>query len=223
MNLPNLARSFAVVAAMLCVSHANAQNVELATNLSFEDPIGMVGEDIPDQWNPFAGNGAVGAGTGTTNPLTGATHGELTIDGEGNSFAGLQYRIDEIAEGEEYTFSFNTRTVSTDLGGIQGEFRFEFLDASGAFIRDQLALNIEIFPTDTYELVSQTRTAPPGAVSLRAVIAIQSFGPGVDGTDSDMGMLFVDDASIQGPPIGTPPNVRGPLTPGPVMEIGFRH
>lgn len=220
MKLGNLVRGFVAVAAILFASHANAQDVELATNLGFEDPIGGIGDTTPDQWNPFVGDGAAGAGTGTTAPLNGATHGELTIDGTGNSFAGLQYQIDAITGGESYTFSFNGRSGGPDLGGVQGEFRFEFLDSTGAIIGDQFALNIELFPTDTYELFSQTRVAPTNATSLRAVIAIQSFGVGVDGSDSDMGMLLIDDASIQGPPIGTPPaGPEPPPTPGPVMEL----
>ena len=154
MKLGKLLKSFAVAAAISCTSQANAQDVELATNLGFEDPVGAVGDMTPDQWNPFVGTGAVGAGTGTTAPLNGATHGELTIDGAGGSFAGFQYQIDNITGGGEYTFSFNTRSSGADLGGVQGEFRFEFLDASGAFIGNQFALNIELFPTDTYELVS---------------------------------------------------------------------
>ena len=218
MKLGNVLKSFVAVAAILFASHANAQDVELATNLGFEDPIGKIGDETPGQWNPFVGDGAVGAGTGTTAPLNGATHGELTIDGTGNSFAGFQYQVDAITGGESYTFSFNARSAGPDLGGVQGEFRFEFLDSAGNIIGNQFALNIELFPTDTYAPVSQTRVAPTNATSLRAVIALQSFGAGVDGSDSDMGMLFVDDASIQGPPIGTP--AGPPPTPGPVMELG---
>ena len=220
MKLGNLLKSFVAVAAILVVSHANAQDVELATNLGFEDPIGMPGDTAPGQWNPFVGAGAVGAGTGVTTPLNGATHGELTIDGAADSFAGLQYQVDAITGGESYTFSFSARSAGADLGGVQGEFRFEFLDATGAIIGNQFALNIELFPTDTYAPVSQTRVAPVNATSLRAVIALQSFGVGVDGSDSDTGMLFIDDASIQGPPVGTPPGTPGPPpTPGPVMEL----
>ena len=66
MKLGKLLKSFVAVAAILVVSHANAQDVELATNLGFEDPIGMPGDTAPGQWNPFVGAGAVGAGTGVT-------------------------------------------------------------------------------------------------------------------------------------------------------------
>ena len=52
MKLGNVVKSFAVIAAILCASHANAQNVELATNLGFEDPIGADGDLASDQWNP---------------------------------------------------------------------------------------------------------------------------------------------------------------------------
>lgn len=209
-------RSFAVIAAILWAAPTNAQNVELATNLSFEDPIGMDGDMTPGQWNPFTGDGA-GAGTGTTAPLDGVTHAEITIDAFGNSFAGFQYQVDDITEGEEYTFSFNARSEGPNLGGVDGELRFEFLDAAGGFVGGQFGNNEPIAATDTYAPFSQTRVAPAGATSLRAVIAIQSFGAGFDGSDSDTGTLFIDSTSIQGPPIGTAP--PAPPTPGPVMEL----
>ena len=226
MKLSNALKSFAVATAMLCASQANAQNVELATNLGFEDPIGMEGEDTPGQWNPFAGGDggvfAAGAGTSTDAPLDGVTHGALTIDGTGNSFAGLQYRIDDITPGLEYTFSFSARSEGANLEGVDGELRFEFLDETGGFIGGQLVNNQPIDATDTYASFSQTRIAPTGATSLRAVIAIQSFGGGADGSDSDTGTLFVDGASIQGPPIGTePPDPSEGPTPGPVMELAI--
>ena len=162
MKLGNVLKSFVAVAAILFASHANAQDVELATNLGFEDQeaIGGVGDETPGQWNPFVGDGAVGAGTGTTAPLNGATHGELTIDGTGNSFAGLQYQVDGIAEGLSYTFSFSARSAGPDLGGVQGEFRFEFLDSAGNIIGNQFALNIELFPTDTYACLLYTSPSP---------------------------------------------------------------
>lgn len=219
MKLRNLARSVAVVTAILCAPHANAQNVELATNLSFEDPIGAVGGVATDEWNPFVGPGAVGAGTGTDAPLDGATHAEITIVGTDASFAGIQYEIAGITAGEDYTFSFSARSEGVNLGGVDGEFRFEFLDAGGAIIGDQFSNNEAVVATDTYAPFTQTRTAPTAATSLRAVIAIQSFGAGLD--DSNTGTLFIDSASIQGPPIGTPvdPPVEPPVTPGPVMEL----
>lgn len=218
MKIGNLVKSIAIVTATLFASLANAQDVELATNLGFEDPVGMQGEDTPDQWNPFEGAGA-GAGTNTIAPLDGATHAAMTIDATGDSFAGFQYRINEITVGESYTFSFSARSEGVNLGGVDGEFRFEFFDAAGEFVGGQFDFNEPVNPGDTYEMFSQTRLAPPGAVSLRAVVAVQSFGMGADGSDSDTGTLFVDGASIQGPPIGTPPDDSEPPMPGPVMEL----
>ena len=51
MNLKSffLAKGFVALAAIFVVSYANAQDVELATNLGFEDPIGNVGEETPGQ------------------------------------------------------------------------------------------------------------------------------------------------------------------------------
>ena len=50
----------------------------------------------------------------------------------------------------------------------------------------------------TYATFTQTNIAPPGSVSLRAVIAVQSFGGGADGSNSNTGALFIDDTSIMG-------------------------
>ena len=176
MKLGNVIKSFAVVAAILCTSHVNAQDVELATNLSFEDPIGMEGELTPDQWNPFMGDGATGAGTGTDFPLDGATHAALTIAGTNDSFAGFQYQIDGVTPGLAYTFSFSARSEGPDLGGVDGELRIEFLDADGGFVGGQFDNNQPVAATDTYASFSQTQVIPFGATSLRAVVAIQSFG-----------------------------------------------
>ena len=222
MKLGNVIKSFAVVAAILCTSHVNAQDVELATNLSFEDPIGMEGELTPDQWNPFMGDGATGAGTGTDFPLDGATHGALTIAGTNDSFAGFQYQIDGVTPGLAYTFSFSARSAGPDLGGVDGELRIEFLDADGGFVGGQFDNNQPVAATDTYASFSQTQVIPFGATSLRAVVSIQSFGAGLDASND--GTLFIDSASIMGPPLGTPGPTPPPTpTPGPVMELGVNN
>jgi len=170
--------------------------MELATNLSFEDPIGAPADGASDQWNPFNNDGTTFAGVDTVDPLTGSFHGVASIDGDNDSFAGLQYQVDGIVPGEDYTFSFSARSQGVNLGGIDAEFRIEFLDSSGTLVEPFLTGNVDIEPTNTYTPFSQTRTAPVGTASLRVVIAVQSFGDGLDASNS--GGIFVDDASIQG-------------------------
>ena len=217
MKLRNVAKSFAIAAAILCASHANAQNVELATNLGFEDPIGADGDTASDQWNPFAGGGAAFAAVDMIDPLAGANHAVASILGDNDAFAGVQYQIDGITPGADYTLSLSARSEGVDLGGVDAEFRIEFLDANGDFVGGQFDNNEPIVATDTYAPFTQTQTAPFAAVSLRAVIAVQSFGAGLD--DSNSGALFIDSTSIQGPPIGAPPTPAPTPMPGPVMEL----
>ena len=217
MKLRNVAKSFAIAAAILCASHANAQNVELATNLGFEDPIGADGDTASDQWNPFAGGGAAFAAVGMIDPLEGSNHAIISILGDNDAFAGVQYQIDNITPLEDYTVSFSARSEGVDLAGVDAEFRIEFLDANGGFVGGQFDNNEPIVATDTYAPFTQTNTAPFLAVSLRVVIAVQSFGAGLD--DSNSGALFIDGTSIQGPPIGAPPTPAPTPMPGPVMEL----
>ena len=217
MKLRNVAKSFAIAAAILCASHANAQNVELATNLGFEDPIGADVDTASDQWNPFAGGGAAFAAVDMIDPLAGANHAVASILGDNDAFAGVQYQIDGITPGADYTLSLSARSEGVDLGGVDAEFRIEFLDANGDFVGGQFDNNEPIVATDTYAPFTQTQTAPFAAVSLRAVIAVQSFGAGLD--DSNSGALFIDSTSIQGPPIGAPPTPAPTPMPGPVMEL----
>ena len=170
--------------------------MELATNLGFEDPIGADEDTASDQWNPFAGGGAAFAAVGMIDPLEGSNHAIISILGDNDAFAGVQYQIDNITPLEDYTVSFSARSEGVDLAGVDAEFRIEFLDANGGFVGGQFDNNEPIVATDTYAPFTQTQTAPFAAVSLRAVIAVQSFGAGLDA--SDTGALFVDDASIQG-------------------------
>ena len=155
-------------------------------------------DQAPGNWNPFDNDGNTLSTTDTTAPLTGATHGVTSISGDENSFAGFVQQVDNIIPGEPYTFSLNARSGGVDLEGIDAEFRIEFVDANGGFVEDQFTNNAPLVVTDTYATFTQTNIAPPGAVSLRAVIAIQSFGGGADGSNSNSGALFIDDTSIMG-------------------------
>ena len=130
--------------------------------------------------------------------MTGTTHGVAFIGGDDNSFAGFAQQVDNIIPGEPYTFSLNARSLGVNLEGIDAEFRIEYIDINGNFAENQFTNNTPLVVTDMYASFTQTNIAPPGAVALRAVIAVQSFGGGADGSNSNSGALFIDDTSIMG-------------------------
>ena len=172
--------------------------MELGVNNSFEDPIGPTGDQTPGTWNPFSNGGATFGSTDTIDPLTGATHGVAFIGGDENSFAGFAQQVDNIIPGEPYTFSLYARSLGVNLEGIDAEFRIEYIDINGNFAENQFTNNTPLVVTDTYASFTQTNIAPPSAVALRAVIAVQSFGGGADDSNSNIGALFIDDTSIMG-------------------------
>ena len=190
-----LAICFAVLAGFAFASSVQAQNIVLTTNDGFESPIGTVGSLASNQWIPFVGGDTVSSALDTTAPFAGFGHATLSIFGEENSFVGLFQQLDNIIVGANYDFSLQSRSLDPTLGGINAAFRIEWLDAAGNFIGGQFDNNASIIPTDTYQLSSQSDIAPVGAVSLRAVVFLDSFGTG-DGSNDNTGTLFVDNASV---------------------------
>lgn len=197
MKLSALSTGFLLVIAVLLTSSANAQStVELFSNNDFEGPFGT-GDVTEANWNSFAGGGAVGAGTNTSNPLSGLVHGQIEIAGEGNSFAGLQQET-AVTVGDSYTFSFfGEQDAGLDVGV---EFRIEWRDAANVEIpgtRVDQGINFAGFGT-SYSQFSVSGTAPAGAVTGRAVIALQSFQGGTQG------LVRIDDTSFLGPAAAIP-------------------
>lgn len=201
MRLMKFAASFAAVAIMALATNVYAQDVVLNTDGGFEGTAGPVGGGDSGVNNPFEGGGA--ATVETINPFAGTSHAALTFTGTDAGFAGFQYQIDGITPGEDYTLSLYAATGgAASVEGVNAEFRIEYLDALGNFAIDQFANNESLDSvTADYALFTQTNTAPATAVSLRAVFATQTFGVGADGTNSNVGTLFVDNLSIVGPPI----------------------
>ena len=184
-----MSTSFMLVAAVLLASSANAQStVELFSNNDFEGPFG--GGDVVNEanWHEFNNGAGTGAGTSTTNPLSGATHGQIEIAGAANSFAGLQQQA-AVTAGDTYTFSF---FAEEDAGLDVGiEYRIEWLNAAGGEVsRDQLTATTFGTP---YSQFTVGGVAPAGAVVGRAVIALQSFQGGTQG------LVRIDDTSFTGP------------------------
>ncbi|MEM8756709.1 MAG: hypothetical protein AAGF47_02880 [Planctomycetota bacterium] len=190
-----------MLAAALIAGTAQGQN--LLNNPSFEGPIVFDGSDLTE-WNAFFG-GPPGTflesfnDTGAT-PLSGANAHVTTIQGDlsagvdgFNAFTGLAQRVDGLSAGAPYEFSIFARSNGNVTNGA--EFRIEWIDAGGAIIGDQFALNTPIQDalTSDYELFSLTAIAPAGAVAANAVLAVQSFLN--DGFLADTSVAW-DDASF---------------------------
>ncbi len=190
MKFLGLTQCLALAVALTFTSLAQAQGVELGSNLGFEDPMGALNNPaVPGNWFGFTGPGATGVGTNTIDPRTGATHAEVVIAGVGDSFAGIQQAV-AATEGETYTFSFFARTDG-NLFDVGHEYRIEWLDAGGTELsRVQLT---DPVVDGAYAPFSVSGVAPVGTTNLRAVIALQSFQGGTTGT------ARIDDTSIIGP------------------------
>jgi len=201
MRLIKFAAFCAAVAVMACVTSVQAQNVVLNVDGGFEGAIGPVGGQAPNLNNPFEGGGL--ATQETINPASGASHASLVFAGADAGFAGFQFELPGITPGASYTLTLDAATGgAASLEGVNGEFRIEYLDAAGGFANGQFTNNQSLDSvTAAYQTFTQTNVAPANATSLRAVFATQTFGSGVDGSNSNIGTLFVDNIVIEGPPI----------------------
>ena len=179
------------------ISSAGLNAASLLANTGFETPI--VSGAGSGNWGTFSGSGPAEPTVGTVNPNSGSQHVNMTIAGNDNAFTGIQQNFDNIIVGNDYTFSFSA--LRSGALGLNAEFRIEWLDVGGAFVGGQFDNNQDITTslTESYTLFSQTRTAPAGAVSGRAVIALQSFGAG-----DNNGIVFIDDADVDGVVIPEP-------------------
>ena len=198
MGRSKFAICFALFAGFVFSSSAQAQNIVLTTNDGFESPIALNGAMISNQWIPFVGSGAVSTTVDNTAPFAGFGHATLSIFATDNSFTGLFQQVDNIIAGASYDFSLQSRSLAPTLGATSAGFRIEWIDAAGNFVGGQFDNNLSINATDTYGLFSQSNIAPVGAVSLRAVVFLDSFGPG-DGPNDNTATLFIDNASVIGP------------------------
>ncbi|MEO1496496.1 MAG: hypothetical protein AAFV43_05040 [Planctomycetota bacterium] len=182
---------------VLAVSPAHAN---LLSNASFESQIDYSGTD-PNNWLPFFGGGSQGttstvdAGyTGVVMPSDGVNHLSMINATAQDGFSGILQSFPAV-EGLDYTFAFEAK--ANGAYNIASEYRIEWLDAAGGFVGGQFDLNTGFTPTATYATQSITATAPAGAVTGTAVIAIQTFIPAPPGGAGDFfGDLFVDNASV---------------------------
>lgn len=200
MRLLEFATCFAVAVMTLCPG-AQAQN-ELIINGGFEGSILSADTNILTPGNTFSfdndflANDAFAFRDNTT-PFDGSFHGTLGLLLLENSFAGFAQQIDNITVGANYNFEFYGRSQNPTLGGINAEFRIEYLDSADNFIGGQFVNNVDISSslTDSYQLFSQNSVAPVGATRLTAVVAVQSIGTG-DGSNDNTGAIDVDNFSV---------------------------
>lgn len=195
-----LAAAFAI--GMLATA-AQAE-IALIENGGFESALEAPEINPVGNWSAFSGGPAF-PDLDTTNPLSGASHLSIIIDGQDNSFAGVQQSEENIIGGEDYTFTINA--IAVGALGANTEFRLEWFNSLGEFAVDQFTTNTDItagLTTTEYNEFSLTATAPADAVSLRAVIASQSFTAG-----DNFSTVFIDDASVIGPSAVPEPTSAG--------------
>ena len=196
MRFMKFATSFAALAVMAIASSVNAQ-VELGTNLGFEDPI-LTGDPFlpgaPQDWYGFTGPGATAVNQSQADPFAGASHAEIVIDNIGGSFAGIQQRIDAVA-GENYLLTFFAEDAP-GLFDVAIEYRIEWRGADNNEISRAGETTTTFGPDYTQFTVGGV--APTGTTALNAVIALQSFQGGTTGT------VRIDNTSVIGPGTGVP-------------------
>jgi len=73
---------------------ATDAQANLLTNPGFEDPITFDGAPFVGFWEGFSAGGVSSSANGSTTPLSGAQHLELTIAGGANLFAGAFQEVD---------------------------------------------------------------------------------------------------------------------------------
>ena len=170
------------------VPSAAAQN--LLVNPSFEDPITADGPPFVGFWEAFQGAGAT-AIRDTVDPLSGAGHMSIAINNMNNSFAGMFQDVEGLIPGQEVTFNLFHKTTSLPYD-LVSEMRIEWR-AVGVGAEISRTPNLTTSPTDAYSPLTLTANVPAGADTARVVYAIQSF---TNGVLSDLGTVYVDDASV---------------------------
>lgn len=163
-------------------------------NGGFETGITYDVAPAPGNWLAFFGPaGTQNVSVTNVAPHSGAQHLITSLSGAANSFNGVVQPMDGIVTGNSYTLSFWARSGGNVFNGA--EYRIEWLNAAGGFVGGQFDLNtpIQSLLTDQYQQFSLTAVAPPEAVRLNVVFAIQTFvndGRGFDTT------VYWDDVSV---------------------------
>ena len=167
----------AIVASVsvLGTSLATAQN--LLMNAGFEAAVNYDGNSVGN-WSAFFGGAdfqMVESIVPVDPPIDGTNVLQIGTFNTPDTFAGVVQNVG-VDAGMEYEFSIFAREIIQN--GINAEFRIEWVDAGGAIIGDQFALNtpIQDLLTADFQEFSIVAEAPTGAVSANAVIAVATFG-----------------------------------------------
>jgi len=178
---------FGSVLAILALAVPSAMAQNLLVDGSFEDPTKVTTDGAPfiGFWEAFQGGTATSA-HGTVDPLSGGGHMSLNTLAN-NEFAGMFQDV-VVAAGNPVTFSVWHKTTDTAFSGT--EMRIEWRN-SVSNTEISRTPNLATAPTLDYTLLSLDTVVPAGVDTARVVYAIQSFGAG-----SDVGTVYVDDASV---------------------------
>ena len=201
-----LTAAFALCA-IVSTSHAQ---VQLLSNTDFETAFDG---NLIGNWGTFEGD-ASGANPpptpalSTVFALSGAQSVNLAITGQNDAFAGVQQDVTTgFSVGDQLELSINA--LLDGVSGTGAEFRVEFLDAAGAFIGGQFDFNNDISgglvdqEFTSFTNTNSPITVPTGTVTVRTVLAVQSFGGGADG-DTDNSSVFFDDVTLTNLSVAVP-------------------
>ena len=174
---------------VLCALALSATDVHanLLSNPGFEDPVTSDGPPFVGFWEAFSGSVDSASFNSAVDPLSGAQHLELLIDGRVNCFAGVFQDVAGLSAGQELIWSGWSRDVGSDAGGT--EIRIEWRDSVSD---SEIARTPNLVPalTGQYTQWSVVDTVPAGADLARVIYAIQSFGAGPNQN------VYVDDTSV---------------------------
>ena len=181
----------AVISAPVMAAHLD--NLNLAQNAGFEDPIANTDDSFVGRWQPFSLDGDEVAGpdtsqTSTTMPRSGASSLDLVIDNTANSFAGAFQDIKfPTGLGGTDTWFSGWHKLGDGAGGT--EIRIEWRDSAA---NTEVSRTPNLTPTigPDYEEFVLPAQIPAGANVARIVYAIQSFG----GPPTQQ--VFVDDVNF---------------------------
>ena len=171
--------------AMVCSAPASAN---LLTDPGFEGALTFDGPPFVGSWEGFNNGLPNTTSNGTTTPLSGAQHLELSLVGT-NGFAGAFQDIPGLSAGQQVTWSgWTLEAVGSVAGG--SEIRIEWRDSVNNVEISRTPNTVGSFVQGQYTPWSVVDVVPAGADTARVVYAIQSFGAGVNQ------LHYVDDTSV---------------------------
>ena len=179
--------------AVLVLVWSGAASAAPLANPGFEEPITFEGQVFFGSWEGFSGAPGASATNSSASPRSGAQHLALAINNTDNTFTGVFQDV-PVTPGELVTLGGWLRSPSAPFDATF-EARIEWRNATQEVARSP---NLIVTPTDVYTPFELTEGTPPGAITARLVMAIQTF----TGGPSNNGTVFVDDMLVPEPASG---------------------